>query len=121
MVRQLRSAHIVQRTIPLPEGREWFYELKFDWERNIPQLTMNTGERYQYFKVPRRLAIELFDLCSIDRVEWLPIWACARKSTDYLGLQTWPEEPHSATRHIEFPRIPQMTFGSLSSRRTSTG
>ena len=58
MVRQLRSAHIVQRTIPLPEGREWLYELKFDWERNIPQLTMNTGERYQYFKVPRRLAIE---------------------------------------------------------------
>jgi hypothetical protein len=35
----------------------WQY-LEATWKRNILQITMNTGERYQYFKVPRRLAVQ---------------------------------------------------------------
>ena len=29
------------------------------WARNILEVTMNTGERFQFMEVPRRLAIEL--------------------------------------------------------------
>ena len=28
------------------------------WQKNVLQVTMNTGERYQHFRVPRWLAVQ---------------------------------------------------------------
>jgi len=35
----------------------WQY-LEVTWHKNVLQVTMNTGERYQHFSVPRSLAVE---------------------------------------------------------------
>jgi len=53
----------------------WQYS-EATWARNVLQVTMNTGERYQFMNVPRRLAIsfvrnpqeELLKGCRFERV-----------------------------------------------------
>jgi hypothetical protein len=50
-------AHLVESLgTPVVLLRNWQYSAA-TWARNILEVTMNTGERFQFMKVPRRLAI----------------------------------------------------------------
>jgi hypothetical protein len=53
----LDCAHLVEPlTSPIMRLDHWQY-IEATWERNIFQIATNTGERYQYFKVPRSVAV----------------------------------------------------------------
>jgi len=52
-------AHLVEPLgTPIVQLNNWQYSA-VTWSRNVLQVTMNTGERFQFMKVPRGLAIEL--------------------------------------------------------------
>jgi hypothetical protein len=42
---------------PVVQLKNWQYSAA-TWARNILEVTMNTGERFQFMRVPRRVAIE---------------------------------------------------------------
>ena len=53
----LDCSHLVEPlTSPIMKLRHSIY-VAATWERSILQVTMNTGERYQFFKVPRSVAV----------------------------------------------------------------
>jgi hypothetical protein len=50
-------AHLVEPLAsPIMKLRHSIY-IEATWEKNILQITMNTGERYQHFRVPRSAAV----------------------------------------------------------------
>jgi len=50
-------AHLVEPlTSPNMKLSHYLY-LEATWQKDIFQITTNTGARYQYFKVPRRIAV----------------------------------------------------------------
>ena len=51
-------SHLVEPlSSPEMKLKHWQY-LAVTWARGVLQVTMNTGERFQHFNVPRRLAVE---------------------------------------------------------------
>ena len=51
-------AHLVEPLNTPTVRLENFQYSAATWARNILEVTMNTGERFQFMKVPRRLAVE---------------------------------------------------------------
>jgi hypothetical protein len=59
--------HLVEPLVDAPTvilGNCLIQSVSYDRERLILELEMNTGERFQYFKVPRRIAIGLIQASS---------------------------------------------------------
>ena len=53
----LDCSHLVE---PLTSAEMRLYNFQYlaaRWQRNVLQVTMNTGERYQHYRVPRSVAV----------------------------------------------------------------
>src|SRR5262245_1015407 len=54
---KLDCEHLVEPlTSPIMKLNHWQY-IEATWQKGVLQLTMNTGDRYQHFGVPRWLAV----------------------------------------------------------------
>ena len=51
-------AHLVEPLSSLEMKLEHWQYLGVTWQKNVLQVTTNTGERFQHFNVRRRLAVE---------------------------------------------------------------
>ena len=50
------------------------------WQRNVFQVTMNTGERYQHFNEPRWLAVQFVRNPSTDLLKVTDLRGCGEES-----------------------------------------
>ena len=55
---QEEASHLVEPLNTPAVRLENFQYTAASWARDILEVTMNTGERYQFMRVPRRLAIQ---------------------------------------------------------------